>query len=255
MLKVFVTAYQSAKNWNTKNISFLERIFLAISNNQQNILTNTNISNKESFKLAIEQLEQENLEISLAVFDNLAKIAQADPKLHWQIMKALTNFVRNNASSLPNTEIKSNTATIRADIQAALTVIANRNPQQDLENEQLDLSHTNISGVKLAQANLAQTNLYQTNLSGADLCSANLQGAILSAANLSGANLSGANLKEAILSAANLSGANLAGANLQRANFYLAKLDGAILNDAITTGANFRDTEFYQVINNQSISN
>ncbi|MBD2340131.1 pentapeptide repeat-containing protein [Calothrix sp. FACHB-156] len=255
MLKVFVTAYQSAKNWNHKNISFLEKIYLAISNSQQKNSTIPDISNKEILRIVIEKLELENLEISLAVFDDLAKIAQAEPKVHWQIMKALTNFVRNNVPNQSQAEIQGNTLTIRADIQAALTVIAHRNAKQDLENEQLDLSHTNISGAKLTEANLAQTNLYQTNLSGADLCSANLQGAILSAANLSGANLSGANLKEAILSAANLSGANLSGANLQRANLYLAKLDGAILNDAITTGANFRDTEFSQTINNQSISN
>ncbi|WP_244329352.1 pentapeptide repeat-containing protein [Tolypothrix sp. PCC 7910] len=229
---------------------------MAISNSQQKNSTIPDISNKKVLRIVIENLKQENLEISLAVFDDLAKIAQTEPKLHWQIMKALTNFVRNNASALPQAEIKgSNLLTVRADIQAALTVIASRNSKQDLENEQLDLSHTNISGAKLAEANLAQTNFYQTNLSGADLCRANLQGAILSAANLSGANLSGANLKEAILSAATLSGANLSGANLQRANLYLAKLDGAILNDAITTGANFRDTKFSQIINNQNISN
>ncbi|MDZ7957115.1 MAG: pentapeptide repeat-containing protein [Aulosira sp. DedQUE10] len=235
MFKVFVTAYQTAKNWTKKNINF---------------------SDQQRLRLAIEQLEQKNLENSLAVFDDLAQIAQADPKVHWQIMKALTNFVRNNAPYQPQEEIKGSTLlTIRADIQAALTVIASRNAQQDLENELLDLSYTNISGAKLAGAYLERTNFDKTNLSGSDLSSANLQGAILSAANLTDANLSGANLQETILNAAILSGTNLSGANLQRANLHLAKLDGAILNNAIINGTNFRDAEFSSTNNNKNISN
>ncbi|MDZ8053501.1 MAG: pentapeptide repeat-containing protein [Aulosira sp. ZfuVER01] len=226
------------------NIVFLEKIYLAIFANDKKIKIIPNSCSTERLQLVLEQLDCQNKEINLAVFDDLAQVAQEDPKLHGKIMEALTNFIRNNAPDRPQTEVKDNQiSTIRADIQAALTVIVKRNTQQDIESEQLDLSHTNISGANLAGANLEQTNLYQTNLSGANLCSANLHGAILTAANLSGANLSGANLKEAILSAANLSGANLSGANLQRASLYRAKLNGAILQDAILNGANLREVD------------
>lgn len=245
MLKVVINAYYTAINWTPKNIVLLENIYQKILANQQKIKIISNLSPIQRLKVAIEQLEQQNREISLAVFDDLAKIAQDEPKLHGKIMENLTNFVRKNAAYHPQQEVKDEQLlTIRGEIQAALTVIAKRNSQQDLESEQLDLSHTDMRGANLSGANLAKTNLYQTNLAGADLCSANLHGAILSAANLSGANLSGANLTEAILSAANLSEANLSGADLQRANLYLAKLDGAILNDAILNGANLRQTEF-----------
>ncbi|MEH2378996.1 MAG: pentapeptide repeat-containing protein [Nostoc sp.] len=133
---------------------------------------------------------------------------------------------------------------VRADIQAALTVIARRDVNKDPENEQLDLSHTDIRGANLNRANLEQTNLYQANLAGANLREANLAGAVLSAANLEGANLYLANLEGAILSAANLEGANLEGANLHRASLYLARLHGAILNDARLDGANIREAKF-----------
>lgn len=245
MLKVIINACHTAINWTPRNIVFLEKIYQTVLGNQQKTTLSPNFSPRQSFKLAIEQLDRQNREISLAVFDDLAKISQDEPKLHWQIMENLTNFIRKNAPYDSQEEFNNNPLlTIRAEIQAALTVIAKRNIQQDIEGEQLDLSHTDMRGANLAGANLAKTNLYQTNLAGANLCSANLHGAILSAANLSGANLSGANLKEAILSAANLSEANLSGADLQRANLYLAKLDGAILNDAILNGANLREVEF-----------
>lgn len=245
MLKVIINAYTTAINWTPRNIVLLEKIYQTVVANQQKIKIIPNLSPIQRFKLAIEQLDRQNREISLAVFDDLAKISQDEPKLHWKIMENLTDFVRKNAPYHPQKEVKDNPLlTISGEIQAALTVIAKRNIQQDIEGEQLDLSHTDMRGANLAGANLAKTNLYQTNLAGANLCSANLHGAILSAANLSGANLSGANLKEAILSAANLSEANLSRADLQRANLYLAKLDGAILNDAILNGANLREVEF-----------
>ncbi|OUL24288.1 pentapeptide repeat-containing protein [Nostoc sp. 106C] len=245
MFKVIKSAYQTAKTWNSGNIVRFKKIYLGIFANQKKVELIPNYSYTQRLKLAIEQLEGENREINLAVFDDLAQIAQKEPKFHWKIMEALTNFIRNNAPYLPQEEVKDYPfSRIRADIQAALTFIAKRNIQQDIENNQLDLSHTDIRGANLSGANLQQTNLYQTNLAGANLCSANLHGAILTAANLSGANLTGANLKEAILSAANLSGANLSGANLNRANLYLAKLDGAILKDAILNEANLRETEF-----------
>jgi uncharacterized protein YjbI with pentapeptide repeats len=245
MFKVIISAYNTAKTWNPRNISLLEKLYQRIFANKSKIELISKSAYTQSLHQAIEQLERQNREINLAVFDDLAAIAQADPKLHGKIMVALTSFIRMNTAQETKTQAQDNPlSTIRGDIQAALSVLANRNTQQDRESEPLNLSHIDIRGANLCGANLEMTNLYQTNLSGADLCSANLHGAILTAANLSGANLSGANLKEAILSAANLSGANLSGANLNRANLYLAKLDGAILKDATLNGANLREAFF-----------
>ena len=248
MFKLITGAYNTAKTWNPRNILLLEKIYQALFANQNQVEIFPKYSYTERLHLALEQLERQNREINLAVFDDLATMAQENPKLHGKIMAALTIFIRNNALQEPQTEFIGNrSSTIRADIQAALSVLARTNTQKDGESEPLDLSYINIRGANLSGGNLAQTNLYQTNLSGADLCSANLHGAILTAANLSGANLAGANLKEAILSAANLSGANLAGANFTRANLYLAKLDGAILKDAVLDGANLREAKFSEI--------
>ncbi len=205
-----------------------------------------NFSNKEKrLEIAIKQLGNQKIEKRLIGIDNLEKIAQDFPALHWEIMEMLTIFIRNNTAFKPQTEVENNSLpTIRADIQAALTVIGRRDASKDAENQQLDLSYVDITGVNLNNANLQGANLYQTNLFGANLVNANLQQTILCAANLSGANLNRANLSGAILSAANLSTANLTQANLSKANLFLANLCGANLNDANLCGANLRDTNF-----------
>ncbi|MDH6061420.1 pentapeptide repeat-containing protein [Chrysosporum bergii ANA360D] len=181
----------------------------------------------------IQDLNNEKLEHKVKIIYDLEQFYQKYSQYHWQVMVILTHFVQNHTGYV--------TGEIPTDIQAALTVIGRRDSSQD--EEQLDLSYTDIRGANLAGANFPLTNLYQVNLSGANLTGANLSGVILSAANLCGANLAGANLCEAILCAANLAGANLTGANLQRANLYLATLQGASLNDATLDGANLREAK------------
>ncbi|MFQ4146751.1 pentapeptide repeat-containing protein [Chlorogloeopsis sp. ULAP02] len=201
---------------------------------------------KKQLVIALQNLGNENIETSLAAIDTLEQISQDYPQYHWKIIENLSVFVRNNTTFLAKVEIESNPSSkIRADIQAALSVIARRDATKDPENQQLDLSHTNIPGVNLHKANLQGVNLYQANLSEANLVDANLQESILSAANLSEANLSGANLSRAILHAANLRTANLTGANLTEASLFLANLHGTNLERANLVGTNLRDANIY----------
>ncbi|MEH1909470.1 MAG: pentapeptide repeat-containing protein [Nostoc sp.] len=233
------------KNISPTNNSQLSKICLRIYAFQEKFHQIQHQSPKQRLRIAIEQLGNKTIETSLAVINDLEQITQNHPHYHWIIMDILTTFVRKNALYMPQEELTSNLRPkVRADVQAALTVIARRDVNKDPENEQLDLSHTDIRGANLNRANLEQTNLYQANLAGANLREANLSGAILSAANLEGANLYLANLEGTILSAANLKGANLSGANLHRASLYLAGLHGAILNDARLDGANLREAKF-----------
>jgi Pentapeptide repeats (8 copies) len=202
-------------------------------------------SPKQILNIASQQLGNKPIETSLDVINDLEQIAHNYPQYHWIIMDILTAFIRENSPCMPYEQVTGNLSTkVRVDIQAALTVIARRDANQDPENEQLDLSHTDMRGANLHGANLAQTNFYQANLAGANLREANLAGAILSAANLERANLYLANLEGAILSVANLERANLSKANLHCASLYLARLHGAIINDAIFDGANLRETKF-----------
>ncbi|MDZ8136533.1 MAG: pentapeptide repeat-containing protein [Nostoc sp. DedQUE04] len=233
------------KNILSKSHIQLSQIFLRIPVFQKQVKQNQHQSLKQRFRIASQQLENNTLEISLAVINDLEQIANTYPQYHWTIVDILTSFVRKNAPYIPQEEVTSHVSTkIRLDIQAALTVIARRDANKDPVNEQLDLSFTDIRGANLKGANLQQINLYQANLAGANLRKANLAGAILSAANLEGANLYLANLEGAILSAANLEKANLEKANLHRASLYLASLHGAILYDTILDEANLRETKF-----------
>ncbi len=223
----------------------LSKILFWIPTFQEKIKGTHYKSSKKRLKIASQQLRNNQIETRLAVINDLEQIVHNYPHYHWLIMDILATFVRENSPYIPHEKITSNLSTkVRVDIQAALTVIARRDANQDPENEQLDLSHTDMRGANLHGANLAQTNLYQTNLAGANLTEANLAGAILSAANLERANLYLANLEGAILSVSNLERANLSKANLHRASLYLARLNGAILNDAILDGANLRETKF-----------
>ncbi|MFN6568878.1 pentapeptide repeat-containing protein [Dendronalium sp. ChiSLP03b] len=245
MLTAIINAYYSAKRQLITNQVPIINIIPGIVFNKEKLQNNSHQALKQCLRVAIEDLNNPKIDNRLAAIYDLERLAHSYPEHHWKIMEILTNFVRNHTLSVSQEEVKSQPSlTICTDIQVALTVIGRRDVQQDMENEQLDLSHNNLRGANLNEANLELTNLYQVNLSGANLSGANLSGAILSAANLSGANLSGANLSGAILSAANLSKANLSGANLHRASLYLANLHGANLNEAILDGANLREAKF-----------
>ncbi|MEA5553960.1 pentapeptide repeat-containing protein [Anabaena cylindrica UHCC 0172] len=237
--KIFSITYKKVQNTSTKIIRWMLVINEKLNHDQHN-------KNHQHYLMkVVNRLKNNSMAISLDAINDLEHLAEVNPQYHWIIMDMLTNFVRNKAASLSPEEVTNNSAeNTKQVIQAAITVIGRRDTKYDPEDEQIDLSYTDLRGVNLQGANLEQTNLYQANLSEANLAGANLEGAILSAANLSGANLNFANLSQAILSAANLRGANLSGANLHRANLYLASLQDAILNDVIMDEANLREAQF-----------
>jgi Pentapeptide repeats (8 copies) len=242
IFSVIINAFHTMKNILPRNNIQPSKISLWIHTFQKQVKKNQYYSPKQRLIIASEQLGHQTIEASLAIISDLEQLAHNHPQYHWIIIDILATFIRENAPCIPQEKVTSNLSTkVRIDIQAALTVIAKRDANKDPENEQLDLSYTDMRGANLNGANLEQANLYQANLAGSNLREANLAGAILSAANLEGANLYLANLKGAILSAANLERANLCGANLHRASLYLARLHGASLNDAILDGANLRE--------------
>ncbi|MEA5616900.1 pentapeptide repeat-containing protein [Cronbergia sp. UHCC 0137] len=237
--------YQSIKTEIINNIIFLSDKMLAAKNNLSSWIKYCYLRNLPNLycNILIGRLEAQKLNTNLADIEDLAFIAKTHPKYQWRIINMLTNVIRNNSPYPLSEEVNSNpTANNKVIIQAMMTLIANRDTNQDPEDVQIDLSHTDLSGINLQGANLKQTNLYHSNLSGANLHHANLEGVILTAANLNGANLNLANLSEAILSASNLDHANLVGANLQRANLYLASLHSAILDDSNLDRANLRES-------------
>jgi uncharacterized protein YjbI with pentapeptide repeats len=102
--------------------------------------------------------------------------------------------------------------------------------------ENIELSHLDLSGILLREASLWYARLEGTNLSGAHLERVILRGAYLEGADLSGAHLEGADLQGAYLE-----GANLSGAHLKKADLLKAHLEKARLSDAQLEGADLEE--------------
>jgi hypothetical protein len=150
----------------------------------------------------------------------------------------------------------------RADIQAALNVIARRSrdriayEKRQVQSDDpddlgycLDLRWTNLQGANLFRARLGRAKLSNARLDGADLDSAELENAALSQTSFCKATLRRAHLEDAYLGMARFEGAHLAmarfdraylgQANLQRATLWHARFDAA---DCRWT--NFQDADF-----------
>src|SRR6266511_4073490 len=211
----------------------------------------------ERFTRAIDQLGHAELDVRLGGIYALERIANDSPDDRTAIAEVLTAFVRGHApwppklagQYLAEAPIKQvPELQVRApDVQAALTVLARRQPLPKLRGR-LDLEATDLrkarlgdadlKGVSLSSANLQEATLDGANLQRAILHNANLQGALLERAQLQEASFDGANLQEAILDQAQLQAAILDGANLQGAHLEYARLHGASLNRANLKGAN-----------------
>jgi uncharacterized protein YjbI with pentapeptide repeats len=199
----------------------------------------------------------------------LQQVMDAAPAKQPVVIEILTTFIRDHAP-LPRNPIQQQ-ASLRglpiyrpaADVQAALTVLASRNPAYD-NGAVIDLNLTNLTGANLPSANFSGVCLVGAILSGANLQSATLNGADLFKADADGANLLQADLSDAdldnsiLLSAntfddvanpvqnteTNLTGAelwqaNLTGADFASANFTGSNLVQAVLRNAYLTGADF----------------
>jgi uncharacterized protein YjbI with pentapeptide repeats len=98
-----------------------------------------------------------------------------------------------------------------------------------------------LTNAKLTRADLTRADLDGASLGGADLSGGNFTDANLGGANLTDANLGGANLAHAKLGGADLMGAKLTDVNLTKADLAGANLAGANLDGANPIGANLAD--------------
>ena len=242
-LLLFTTAYVSYQN---------------LKATQKNVVVAEEKQVTERFTQAINQLGNEKIEVRLGGIYALERIAKDSPKDHWTIMEVLTAFVRERSKPpksnpkqtlltdfLPSEPSQVNTPPkIATDVQAALTVIKQRDRKKEEPHQHINLSETYLSGTNLSGAYFSYVNLSGANLSGGKFKLAYFRGANLVGANLSGANLVGANLVGANLSGANLSGANFRGADLSGADLDDANLDNAFLYGADLSGANLVGVDF-----------
>jgi uncharacterized protein YjbI with pentapeptide repeats/transcriptional regulator with XRE-family HTH domain len=190
--------------------------------------SNTELIEERIFR-ATEQLNRRGFS-ALVGIQALEEIAKDSSRYHWKIMELLAAFVRNAPRRKEEEGIPD-------DIQAALTVIGQRDPEKDPPNQRLNLSNTDIRGANLRDAKLQGINLSAAQLQGADLFQADLQRATLIEANLQEAFLKKANLQEASLHQATLLKADCQFANLQEAFLVKANLQEAVLYGADLQGA------------------
>jgi hypothetical protein len=185
-------------------------------------LQRTTYENKltDRFYKAVQQLANEHAEVRLGGIYALERMIADSPRDKDTIHEILSAYVRMRSAN----ELKGDA--LREDLRACLEVLARTSPKKvDLGRVDLsskNLSHMNLSGFWLANAQLVEADLYH--------------------ANLKGALLPGVDLRRAELVEAQLQGADLTGANLERANLARARLDGAVLIDANLRGANLRET-------------
>jgi hypothetical protein len=208
----------------------------------------------ERYTRAVEQLGSDKLELRLGAIYALERIARDSEPDHWPIMEILTAYVRERApwkepeqrskeeispSEMQQMQDHQSRPKLATDIQAVLTVIGRRTRTHEKgEDQRLDLSHTNLRGASLTDAQLQGAILDDAQLQGAGLYRAQLQGASLYHAQLQGAGFYRAQLQGASLYRAQLQEASFLGAQLQRANLRDVQLQEADLFDAQLQGAN-----------------
>jgi Pentapeptide repeats (8 copies) len=192
----------------------------------------------DRYTKAIERLGSDKLDVRIGGVYALERVARDSPRDHSTVIDVLAAFIREHShEQWPVAEPGAETPerTTRPDVQAAVTVVARRDPEHDrqaIDLNRADLTRANLSGATLSGADLSGANLSGAPLSSADLARANLRGADLTGAIVRDADLTGAVLGGADLSGATLSGADLSGANLGCADLARANLDGAIWSEA-----------------------
>lgn len=182
---------------------------------------------------AMERLDNGSANIRRGAIFSLQGIMEDSPREQPAVLYTLSEYIRGRATK------KSSTTGKAPDIQAALSVLGQRDPAHDgdrpidLRGVRLtgvDLHLADLSGANLAGAVLSHGNLEGTKLSGADLHGATLTGTNLKGADLTGANLSKGVFNDAVLTEANLSQARLDSAQLKAADLEKADLRGATLH-------------------------
>jgi Pentapeptide repeats (8 copies) len=185
----------------------------------------------DRYAKAVEQLGSDKLDVRIGGIYALERIARDSARDHPVVMEVLTAFIREHSHEpwppprAPGTTRITRQARfradgrlrpIRADIQAAVSVVGRRDTERDVRP-------VNLHGANLAGATILSPDFLAADLAGADLRSARLTWAILIGADLRDADLRDADLREADLGGARLDGAGLAGADLADADLGAAR--------------------------------
>ncbi len=226
----------------------------------------------QRFAQAVGQLGDTSVTIRLGAIFALERIARDSARDHGPIVEVLSAFLRDQSWSgkvlieRSSVEVAASTSRtdqgfnfpeqrLRADIQAAISVLGRRNRLLDyggnwrLDLHQVDLRYADLRSVHLEgtilwDSHLENANITGAHLDGADLAGAHLEKASLGLATLRRCHFTSSHLEEASLFGANLEGSHLLGTHLERAVLTEARLDGASLSGAIMAGTILTGVDF-----------
>jgi len=169
------------------------------------VVVNTSVSAANSGTPAIPtlaaasaDLNSSSLENRLSAIHELWQTMQTTLGDQPAVIQTLSAFIREHSPAKGRSDVA-----VTPDIQAALTVLSNRNSSRD-NGMIIDLDNANLSDANLTGANLASANFIDADIGNADLTNANLRNA---------------NLTYAYLGEATLTGTQLANANLMGTSF------------------------------------
>jgi Pentapeptide repeats (8 copies) len=173
----------------------------------------------DRFAKSIGQLGDEVAEVRLGGIYALERIAWDSRRDHGTVMEVLTAYVRKCAPRQTRAETRDEKRCDKNSVQAAIAVLGRRNVRHDppegradarelREKRRLDLSSTDLRGVKFGEGDFGRAILRGTDLGKADLHGTNLRDAELQGAELIGANLVGADLEGAKCEGAIFQGAH-----------------------------------------------
>ncbi|WND19847.1 pentapeptide repeat-containing protein [Streptomyces violaceus] len=228
------------------------------------------------FNAAIGNLSSSAVDVRLGGIYGLERLMRDSPHDHPTVVTLLTAYVREHTHGQVGGSADARPA---ADVQAAMTVLANRDPTRDgrgdfnLRNVRLrnlgymgmwdrarqrviginfheadfsdadlrsaDLEHAHLAGAVMARTTLQEAALNQAELADADLTDADLNRSHLKRANLRRIKAAGAHFDET-----DLTRAVLEDARLQRASLVRASLPHAILRGADLRQVDLRDADF-----------
>ncbi|MFD8645457.1 pentapeptide repeat-containing protein [Streptomyces zaomyceticus] len=238
------------------------------------------------FNAAIGNLGSGSMDVRLGGIYALQRIMQDSVRDHSTVVSVLAAYVRRHAPVSGEGALPQQTGPAEpappADVQAAMTVLADRLPSRDT-GPALELQSTDLRGLKfriaaghrlafrgavfsfarLRGAAMANSDLRDALLDGTDLREAQLFYSDLTGAYMAGADLTGtllcaqiagtgvtdqgqrrcASMEGATLEGATLTEADLNGAELSRADLRGADLSGADLRHANLTGADLTDAD------------
>ena len=171
-----------------------------------------------------EEHTEPNIEVRLGALYSLERIAQDSPRDHVSVMEIICAYIRENSPGSdvqPSSEMPLRRP--RTDIQAAVSIIADRSKKQILLEERrkfrLDLSFCDLTGIDFKKG---------------DFSGANFARCILELADFDQCSLIGTNFSQAILNYSSFTRSNLRGAKWWQVTF--TKSSAAPLLDAYIVG-------------------